>query len=261
MKIYREHAAQLLLISGAIAIPLSAISSALVASIFQGETVKSANLAPWGYSPVPYLEGSLPEILVGAATLSILSMVGFSIVLGACTTFGIEAFRGAEPRISTALRAATGKLLSLIWLAILMGLLVGIGFLALVIPGIWAIVAWSVAIPSLVVEDRRGTRALTRSQQLVKGRWWPMFGALLLTIGLTALVQLVVGSLSAQALGDANQEFGFATAVSAIITWPLQALVPAVLYLDLRLRKESWDSPQPTEDVPGRPDLPGPRHA
>lgn len=257
LKIYREHAAQFLLISGAVSIPLSAISSVLVANLFPEESVKTANLAPWGYSPVPYLEGSLTEILVGAATLSVLSMVGFSIVIGACTSLGIAIFRGAEPGVGAAVRDAGRRLASLVWLGLVLGLLVGIGFLALVIPGIWAIVAWSVAIPVLMVEGPRGTRALQRSQQLVKGRWWPVFGALLLTIGITALVQFVVGGLSAETLGDVNKELGFATAVAGIITWPLQALVPAVLYLDLRVRKEHWDKPpEQVEEVPGRPDLP-----
>lgn len=256
LKIYRQHAAQLLLICGAVAIPLSALSTAIVAALFPDNVVESANLAPWGYAPVPYLDGSLQQVVLASVTLGLLSMIGFSIALGACTYLGIEAFRGAEPGVGQAVRSAAARLFPLVWLGFLIGLLVGIGFLALVAPGIWALVAWSVAIPVLIVEDRRGSRSLIRSHQLVKGRWWPTFGALLLTIGITALIQYVIGALSAGALGSDNESFGFATAVSAIFTWPLQALVPAVLYLDLRLRKESWDRPPEAEEVPGRPDLP-----
>ena len=77
------------------------------------------------------------------------------------------------------------KLFPYFWIIILAALASLGGFILLIIPGI--IVGVSLIFVSfiLISEDLRGMDVLLKSRHLVKGRWWPVFGRLLL-IGILA---------------------------------------------------------------------------
>jgi hypothetical protein len=63
------------------------------------------------------------------------------------------------------------RLPAVVALALLSGIIVGIGTLLCVIPGIYFYVAFAVAVPVLLVEGAGPSRALGRSRELVRGRW------------------------------------------------------------------------------------------
>lgn len=52
------------------------------------------------------------------------------------------------------------------------GLIIGLGFLFLIVPGIIFAVWFSFSTYVVICEDKRGFKALSRSRELVKGRWW-----------------------------------------------------------------------------------------
>lgn len=83
----------------------------------------------------------------------------------------------------------------------------GLGFILFVIPGVWLLVRWSLALPAMVVERRGPPAALGRSYGLVAGRWWTLFGLTLvyfLVALLAGLVGAVLGPLSVVVDGVMN---------------------------------------------------------
>ena len=109
----------------------------------------------------------------------ILELVLTSLATAACFRAVSGTYLGERPTVGGSLAFAASRLLPLIWLSILYVLGLIPAFILLVIPGIWLAVAWSVSYPGAAVRGHRpgrGARALVR---LVKGRWWPTFGALL----------------------------------------------------------------------------------
>ncbi len=87
----------------------------------------------------------------------------------------------------------------LLWIGILSELAIMGGFILLVIPGIILAIGLSLSIFTLVIEDKRGTRALLQSRSYVRGHWWAVFGRLLLlyvVIGIPLLVLQVLVSLA-----------------------------------------------------------------
>lgn len=156
---------------------------------------------------------------------------------------------------------ATARLGPLVWLTILSGL--GMGAVAalgallavavfpllflLVLGAVYLYGLWAVAVPALLFEDVRGTRALSRSRQLVRGRWWPVFGTILLATLLAGIVGNIIGGIvtSVVASGDSDVVDAVGGAVgsivSGIITTPFVAAVTTILYYDLRVRKEGFD--------------------
>jgi hypothetical protein len=123
-----------------------------------------------------------------------------------------------------------------------------LAFLALIGPGIWLGVAWAVAFPVLIAEGQRGAKALSRSFHLVKGRWWPTFGALFLAFLLQAFIGVVLGvPLGLVTITtDPNSLPAIlftmvVSVVSSVITTPFMAAVLVLIYFDLRVRKEGFD--------------------
>ena len=117
-----------------------------------------------------------------------------------------------------ALAAARGRLVGLSWVALLSAGIIALGFCLLIVPGIifcvWYFFAWWVHLD----EERNGWAALSRSRELVRGRWWPIVGRLLL-LGLA----------------------GFLIGLVPIVGWvlslalpPFQILYVSLIYRDLK---------------------------
>jgi hypothetical protein len=208
--------------------------------------------------------------LAGNFVVSLLGLLATLVALAACTRIVAGAYFGEEADWVGSLRYAGRRLHSLLWVGFLFGLMVSIGALGCLVPGIWLAVAYSVAIPALLIEDARGWRALTRSFRLVRGRWWPTFGVLLLGYLMITIVQTMVslpvlGVLLAG--GDDPNVVVFIVGstitgtISTVLTTPFLVAMLVVIYVDLRVRKEGLDlqlmaqrvGAAPPAVVPGAP--------
>ena len=185
--------------------------------------------------------------LAGTLLIAILAFIASQIATGACFKAISGAYLDEQPDWRASLRFARSRLGSLIWLSFLLVVLLAPAFLACLVPGIYLWVAWSVATPALLLEDRRGWGALKRSRELVKGRWWPTVAVLILVAILTGIVQGVFLGLLAGVVSSSGNEVAQAVAeavgqtLSSALTTPLSAAVVTVLYFDLRVRKEGFD--------------------
>jgi hypothetical protein len=115
--------------------------------------------------------------------------------------------------------------------------------LAFVGPGIWLLISLSMTTPVIAIESKGPIASLARSFALVKGRWWPTLGFLLM-VGLLGslaiqLIQLVAIPLSV--VGDLGAGVFLASAVGigaqGLIVAGIGAMYTA-WYIDLRARRE-----------------------
>jgi hypothetical protein len=128
---------------------------------------------------------------------------------------------------------------------------VGLGLLAFVLPGIYVGVMWSFTAQAVVVDGRRGPQALARSAELVRGKWWWVFGVLVVT-NLVATVLSLVVAIPADLVADAvdSQAVALAgTTLAQVFTLSLLALTSTLLYFSLRVRK---GEPAPSAGVADR---------
>jgi hypothetical protein len=135
------------------------------------------------------------------------------------------------------------------------GFVVTLAFLVSVLVVPWLAVSWSLAIPVLVIENANPAGALARSFNLVRGRWWPTFGAIL-----TAwLIVVILSSIASRILGaflPAGDNVAAGLVIStgiSVITTPFMVVVLAVLYFDLRGRREHFDLGRLATDIGGIP--------
>lgn len=88
-------------------------------------------------------------------------------------------------------------ILPVVWVSLLTGLAVLGGFVLFIFPGIWLSVLFSFTMLVLLDENKRGTQALARSAELVKGRWWKTLWRLLVpAIIVTVMALLILLALS-----------------------------------------------------------------
>jgi hypothetical protein len=171
----------------------------------------------------------------------------------------MEEYAARRTSMTAALAFAMSRFLPLLVASFLVGVLVFIGTCLCCVPGIYFAVIYSF-VGQVVVLERLGVgESLQRSQNLVTGFWWRVFGVLFL-IGLVALaVQGVIAMCLAFALPSEKiipvQGGGFRVEVNPLnhvissLTGQLVqilfasyiAVCTTLLYLDLRIRKEGFD--------------------
>lgn len=183
---------------------------------------------------------------VGLALVSFIGLIMGEIASAGCFRAIGGAYLGEEQTWRGSLRYAVKRLRSLLWLTIAKNFVIVCGFIACVIPGVYLYGAYAVTTPALMLEGVRGRKALGRSRELVKGRWWPVAGVLLIGTLLTSIVGGAIGALASGVFFTNNEiAVDVARAIGAIIgatlTTPVLAAVITVLYIDLRVRKEGFD--------------------
>ena len=242
IKLYTRNAVTMWKIVAVVIVPVAIINQIVIgSSLPSGAFVSGGTL----YTPT----GTLGTPAAGVITELVLGVLAVLTVNGALALCVVDAYIGSPLDWRESLQAAVGRLGSLLWLSILFGVLVVLGFIALVLPGIWLVTVWSVAVPALMFEHVGGFKALGRSFDLVRGRWWATFAELLVAVIMLLVVLFVVGlifrgiesGLSVGSTGLWLALNALSTIVGAMIAYPFMASVIAVIYTDLRVRKEGLD--------------------
>ncbi len=244
LRAYRAQAANLWKIVVLIVVPARVINELVaVLTLPRGVYAQNGNL----YTHA----GQTTSTSAAAVAVSVgISVVAVALAIGALSKTVLEHHIGRPADWRASLSFARQRLASLLWLSIMSAALLFVGFLLFIVPGIWLLVALSTAVPALMFEGISPFRALGRSLELVRGRWWATFGALLITlllvIGVQILLEIIFGSIeSGSKVGSVALLIvldGISGAISALISYPFLAIVCAVIYIDLRIRKEGFDA-------------------
>jgi hypothetical protein len=199
--------------------------------------------------------------VAGQGLIVVLSILGYLLGTVACYRAIADTYLGRPTSARASLAFATRRLGATLWLTIVLCVALLAAFLALVIPGIWLAIAWTVAFPAMLVEGPGGVAALRRSFRLVQGRWWATFGRLAVAYILVAVVTSVASFLivlPAVTVVD-DTSFGalllnqLGNMLVSLVTTPFIAAVTTLVYFDLRVRKEGFDLALLAERMGGAP--------
>lgn len=139
-------------------------------------------------------------------------------------------------------RSVTPVLAPLIVAGIVAGIAIGIGFVLLIVPGLFLLTIWSVIAPVIVVERTRPFDSFGRSRELVKGNGWSVFGVILVILIGTAIVGAVFQALLI-AIADSFVGYFIGNLITRVLVAPVSAIAAAVLYFELkRVHGESVES-------------------
>lgn len=162
---------------------------------------------------------------------------------------------GERPSVREALSLGADRFGPAIGATILYLLAIIVGFLLLIVPGIYLMVRLYLAAQAAVVDGQTPTGALNRSAELVKGRWWQTLGRLLLA---GIVFGLVTAPLTAAvALIDYGVLYVLLDAAAQTVGLSLTAIFGTLVFMDYRAPSpvapsghDGWAPPQP----------PGPQH-
>jgi hypothetical protein len=231
-EIYKNNAQGLIVIVAIIVVPLSLISALILHYAVSNTTTttKSVN----GVT-VTLNSTSVGTAIAGGVIAAAIAIIIGALLQAAIIRAGAQATIGDPVDVEDSYRYGFHRIGSVVLVGLLVGLAVAFGFILLVIPGILALVYFSVSIPSLVVENRRGTKAMSRSANLVSGHFWHAFGVIIVAYIIVAVVSGILSAIG----GNSWFIRWIFNAIAQIITTPFSALVSVLLYLDLRARKEA----------------------
>ena len=140
--------------------------------------------------------------------------------------------------------------------SIMSGILIVLGALLLLIPGILIAVWTVVAVPVAAIEGLKNSSALARSRDLTRGHFWHVLGTMLLAwiivmgllFGLAIALGMVFGSI-----GVPERLTELLTGLLMVPLFPLVAVTTSLLYYDLRVRGEGADVQAMVNALPETP--------
>ena len=232
-EIYRTNASSLLMIVAIVVVPLTFLSAFIGGVVFAPET--KTVLVPGDTAVSARTAGA--AIIVALVT-AVIGVVISAVLQAAIMRGAAQGSIGDPVDVDASYKWGFARFGSVILISILVGLAVAGGLILLVIPGLIFAVMFSVSIPALVVENLRGTDAMSRSWNLVKGHFWHAVGVVIVAAIIGAIVGGIIGAIGG-AMGDNWFVSWIFQAIAQIITAPFAAIVTVLLYLDLRARREA----------------------
>lgn len=152
----------------------------------------------------------------------------------------IEDLNGGRPQLGDCLATAVAVLLPLIAIGLVSGIAIFVGFLFLIVPGIYLALGWVVAVPVLVQEREGVFGSLSRSRALTRGSRWRLFAMFLVMLVMLWVLSIPLGMFMALggALGAPFVAPAISTAISATLSSVFSTTIAAVSYIELRRIRE-----------------------
>jgi hypothetical protein len=165
--------------------------------------------------------------------LGLLVIVVASFILQATLVKAVQDVR--DGRADLSISQTVNQAMPYIWrvagASILAGIAIEIGLWLIIVPGLILMTIWAVIVPVIVIEDSAALASFGRSQQLVRGRAWHVFGTLILVAIIMFVVYIVLDIIFRIGLGVLGS--GLATIIAGTLIAPFWALVVTLVYYRL----------------------------
>ena len=115
--------------------------------------------------------------------------------------------------------------------SILAGLGIAFGLLLLIVPGLILLTWWALIPPSIVLENRGVFESFGRSRELVRGHGWNVFGVLIITYLLSAVISGVIRAIFTPLPDYVGTYIG--DVIGGSIVAPFSALAITLMYFRL----------------------------
>ncbi|MGH2725616.1 MAG: glycerophosphoryl diester phosphodiesterase membrane domain-containing protein [Actinomycetota bacterium] len=189
------------------------------------------------------------EANAGVAVSLLFSALSFLViqpfVTAAIARATAEVYLGGSPKIGQTYRFASSRTHSILWVTILTAFATIFGVLLVIIGAFLFFVRFYFSTTVVVVEGKKGTKAMRRSWRLAKGSFWKIFGTLLLAGILSAIVAAILTipfGLAAERMGESGWFLSsLGTSLAQVIVTPFSSIIGVLLYFDMRIRKEGFD--------------------
>jgi len=140
-----------------------------------------------GLSITPLLSGLGGWFLLILLTLLLTGFIVYTIVSGMYPLLVKEVINGVSPDLAAAANTAFKKVISLIAASILVSIIVAIGLVVFIVPGLIFLIWFFYTIPALMLEDKGALEAMTASRYFVRDKKLNTLAVIIL-LGLAAII-------------------------------------------------------------------------
>src|SRR5437762_11513568 len=177
---------------------------AVVGVIVQGVTALAQQalvLPTLPVNPTPQQFSAYFSALFGAlflllVVIFVVNIVFSTIAESSAIRLASEQITKGQVSLGASIRFAVSRLLSIWALSIIVGIIVVLGIIALIVPGIILAIMFSLALPVLLIENKGVTESMGRSRQLVGQRWLKTFATLLVLGIIVIIASVIIGAIS-----------------------------------------------------------------
>jgi hypothetical protein len=237
--LYRNHFVRFLAVVAVVQVPLALVSILITTGIH------STLIADGG---ADLSAGALVAGLIGLAVTFLLLIVAQQLANGALIKAVSESYLGGDASVGECYAAVLPRVLTLLVASFAVGILVLLGLILCIVPGVILMLLFAVVTPVIVVEDVGISSSLSRSKALVSGNMGKVFAVVFVAALIVWIVNLLfqrvgifvaVRAISSPAA--AGLVAGLIAMVGQILAVPISATAIVLLYYDLRIRKEGFD--------------------
>jgi hypothetical protein len=236
-EIYKNNAASLIGIVAVVVVPLQLVLHFLTGVAFAAdkETVTIGTVTVTRYAARSFGTFLFLALIAAIITIVITAALQAAIIRAAAQTTV-----GDPVDVTESYRFGFAHFGSVFGASLLVGIVIAVGLILLIVPGIIFATMLAVTIPVLLIERKGITASMSRSWELAKGHFWHVLGTILVAAIITGFIGSLIGRI-----GGTNWFAGWIFgSIGQIITAPFSAMVTVLLYLDLRTRSEALTSSQ-----------------
>ncbi|MDQ2776077.1 MAG: glycerophosphoryl diester phosphodiesterase membrane domain-containing protein [Acidobacteriota bacterium] len=239
--LYRRH---FLLFIGIAAIPQVLVLAVNLIFLLSGAKtgrVTPASAAALGYAGLAFV---LALITLVVAIIAYLFSQGGTI-------FAVsELYLGRSTSIAASLKRVWADIGSLFGVLVLNGLVIGVGILLLIVPGIYFACRLLVCVPSALIEGRGPSESLSRSWNLTRGCAGRAFVILLIFMAISVAIGALAGGPFGYIVATVKDPevlrmwmivAQIVNSIASVLVTPVLLIATSVFYFDLRVRKEAFD--------------------
>lgn len=186
----------------------------------------------------------MESVAASMAPFGLLWLLLYPFVALFMARIAVDTLAGQPVDIGATLRMALRRILPALGVLILFGIGVAVGFLFLIVPGIFLMLTWFIVMPVMAVEGRGVFECFGRSTELLRGMRWRLL-LLLIVVGVGWLVASgLVQGIGLALFGSSGNLWGLSVlqAVVSTLVGVLGATGAAAIYHEARTAKEGSGS-------------------
>ena len=161
------------------------------------------------------------------AVIILVNIIFSTIAQGTAIKLASDQITKGQISVGASVRFVVSRLLSIWAVSIIVGIIVFLGIVALIVPGIILAIMYSLALPVLLIENKGVFESMSRSRQLVSHRWGKTLGTFIVLLIIVIIASLIVSAITGVLGGLIGP---VVNGILSAFYQPLYPIVLAVLY-------------------------------